>query len=135
MSRGEEMTGCEAQDFAPETLSDGPINLVHLARYTLGNRSLQTEVLGLFLMQADTYLQRLREASDAKSWIDAAHTLKGTARSIGATQVAECAEAAEQLSGGVSDENHQDALRDLAHLVDEANKSIENILAQSSISD
>ena len=40
---------------APQSASR-PIDLVHLARQTLGDRSLEQEVLRLFLTQMDVYM-------------------------------------------------------------------------------
>jgi HPt (histidine-containing phosphotransfer) domain-containing protein len=74
-----------------------PIDLVHLSRYTLGNRSLENELLGLFRSQADVYLARLDEAADDKEWKNAAHSLKGSARGLGAWALADLAEEAEHL--------------------------------------
>ncbi|ABS64126.1 Hpt protein [Parvibaculum lavamentivorans DS-1] len=74
-----------------------PIDLVHLSKYTLGNRSLENELLGLFRTQAGVYLARLVEAADDMEWKNAAHSLKGSARGLGAWALAELAEEAEKL--------------------------------------
>ena len=72
-----------------------PIDLVHLSKYTLGNRSLENELLGLFRSQADVYIARLDEAADETEWKNAAHSLKGSARGLGAWTLADLAEEAE----------------------------------------
>lgn len=72
-----------------------PIDLVHLSKYTLGNRSLESELLGLFRSQTDVYLARLDAADDEKEWQNAAHSLKGSARGLGAWALASLAEEAE----------------------------------------
>lgn len=69
-----------------------PIDLVHLAKQTLGDRSLETEVLRLFMTQADVYMQRVELANDDDARFAAAHTIKGSARNIGAWMVADAAE-------------------------------------------
>lgn len=74
-----------------------PVDLVHLARHTFGDPDLEREVLQLFVVYAPAYLNRLKTAGDARTWRDAAHTLKGAARGIGAWGVAEQAELAERL--------------------------------------
>jgi len=74
-----------------------PIDLVHLSKYTLGNRTLENELLGLFRTQAGVYLARLADASDDTEWKNAAHSLKGSARGLGAWALAELAEEAEKL--------------------------------------
>lgn len=76
---------------------DVPIDWLHLSRFTLGDHTLEREVLGLFAMEAPRYLTLLIATNSRKSWIDAAHTLKGSARAVGAWAVAECAQAIEAL--------------------------------------
>jgi len=108
---------------------DRPVDLVHLARYTMGNRDLEREVLTLFARQSDIYVARLREARDAKSWIEAAHTLKGSARGIGAWQVAEAAERAERRASEAGSASCRDTADAVADRVAEANDFIESLLA------
>ena len=81
-----------------------PIDLVHLARMTLGDRSLEREVLQLFDRQATMLMARVREGSPAVV-AAVAHTLKGSARGIGAGRVACAAEAVElaSASGGAAE--------------------------------
>jgi len=76
---------------------DMPIDWAHLSRFTLNDRALEREVLGLFANEAPRYLSRLKAAADRKEWMEAAHTLKGSARAVGAWAIAECAQAAETL--------------------------------------
>jgi HPt (histidine-containing phosphotransfer) domain-containing protein len=79
--------------------SSRPVDLVHLSRYTLGERALEREVLELFCSQSLVYLERLRDARSDKDWKEAAHSLKGSASAIGAWRTAEAARRAEALSG------------------------------------
>ena len=79
---------------------DTPIDWAHLSRFTLNDRALELEVLGLFAAEAPRYLARMQLATDRKDWIEAAHTLKGSARAVGAWAIAECAQAAEALELG-----------------------------------
>lgn len=72
-----------------------PIDLVHLARQTLGDRALEREILGLFMTQARALVAKLEMAPAGKSRLDLAHTLKGSARAVGAWRVAEQAERCE----------------------------------------
>ncbi len=80
-----------------ERRPDTPIDWAHLSRFTMNDRALELEVLGLFAMEAPRYLARMQLATDRKEWIEAAHTLKGSARAVGAWAIAECAQAAEAL--------------------------------------
>jgi HPt (histidine-containing phosphotransfer) domain-containing protein len=71
----------------------------HLAQMTFGDRSLERELLELFDRQAAMLIARMR-ASDPAAVATLAHTLKGSARGIGAGEVARAAEAAERAAGG-----------------------------------
>ena len=74
----------------------GPIDVAHLQRMTLGDVRLTREVLGMFSLQSSRLLDALADLpSDAAAL---AHTLKGSARAIGAFAVAE---AAADLEAGI----------------------------------
>ncbi|MEM8750814.1 MAG: Hpt domain-containing protein [Pseudomonadota bacterium] len=66
-----------------------PIDLVHLSRQTLGDRDLEQEILALFRSQSQLYLQRLEHSKTRDERKLAAHTILGSARGIGAWDVAE----------------------------------------------
>ncbi len=76
---------------------DRPIDLEHLSRMTLGEKSLEREVLQLFDRQAAMLLARMKNSTAAATGA-LAHTLKGSARGIGAWSVAKAAEAVEQTA-------------------------------------
>jgi HPt (histidine-containing phosphotransfer) domain-containing protein len=109
-------------------VGERPVDLVHLARYTLGNRSLEQEVLGLFLTQSALYLTRLKDAMDEKTWRDAAHTIKGSARGIGAWHVVASAEAAENLQGDGLKTERERVVAVLEGDIQEANSYIRSLL-------
>ena len=67
---------------------NAPVDLVHLSRRTLGDRSLEREVLSLFVRQCDVYLERLHCARDGDARRCAAHALAGSAQAVGAFAVA-----------------------------------------------
>lgn len=67
----------------------------HLGRMTLGDRGLEREVLEIFARQTTLTMERIAGAA-ASSAAAAAHTLKGSARGIGAWRVAQAAERLEQ---------------------------------------
>lgn len=85
----------------------GPaIDLVHLSHQTLGDSALETELLSLFDRQAQQFAGRLSEPlqdGETRWRADLAHTLKGSARAIGAFGLARAAEDYETAirSGGV----------------------------------
>lgn len=97
-----------------------PIDLAYLARFTLGNDSLEQEILELFEIHAPLYLASLRDAVTAKEWHDAAHTLKGAARGIGAWRVGRCAEVAERLRFDTDLDRRTFALDSATEALDEA---------------
>lgn len=72
-----------------------PIDLAHLSSQTGGDTELEHELLALFADQCIKHLDTIRRAN-AKTGSDAAHTLKGAARAIGAWSVADAAERVEQ---------------------------------------
>ncbi|KUM27605.1 Hpt domain-containing protein [Mesorhizobium sp. VK22B] len=72
------------------TAGSRPVDLAHLARQTMDDRALEQEVLALFVQQALSVRDKILDA-DAKERVLLAHSLKGSARGIGAFAVAECA--------------------------------------------
>ncbi len=105
-----------------------PVDLVHLSRYTLGERALEHEVLELFCTQSVVYLERLRAARTDKEWHDAAHSLKGSAQAIGAWGAAAAAEQAEAVSGEVLAATRPARLLAVDASVDEARAYIRSLL-------
>jgi HPt (histidine-containing phosphotransfer) domain-containing protein len=102
------------------------IDLVHLARMTLGDPSLEREVLQLFVRQATMLLERMN-AAPAPAIGTFAHTLKGSAQGLGAWQVAAAAEAVESAAR----EHCSDlaaTLMALSSAVAEAKSSIDDLL-------
>jgi HPt (histidine-containing phosphotransfer) domain-containing protein len=90
----------EALPVSPIADSDScPIDHAYLSRFTLGNAKLEHEVLALFAASAPLYVQNLKTAENGRAWYEAAHTLKGSARSVGARNVALMAERAEAIKG------------------------------------
>ncbi len=86
---------CKGQ--APSQLR--PIDLVHLANQTMGDKALELEVLQMFARQARSCLHEM-SAGDAKAVEAAAHKLKGAAGAVGAFKVRD---AAEMLEGNCGD--------------------------------
>jgi HPt (histidine-containing phosphotransfer) domain-containing protein len=98
-----------------------------LARMTFGDRSLEREVLQLFDRQAGLLLARMHSGESA-AVATLAHTLKGSAASIGATGVVLAAAAVEQAAG--ADECDL-AIGRLAMAIDEACAAIVGLLGAS----
>jgi HPt (histidine-containing phosphotransfer) domain-containing protein len=111
----------------PLAPDDGPIDIAHLARMTLGDAGLEREVLAMFSAQAVRLIGSLAALpADAGAL---AHTLKGSARAIGAFRVAESAESLEAaLANG--DDVHE-ALAELKEAIIQARTAIDAILRRS----
>lgn len=77
-----------------------PVDLVHLARYTGGERALDSEILQLFVTQSAELMAELPAilvAKDRARWHHITHSLKGAARGIGAFGFADIAAEADGL--------------------------------------
>jgi HPt (histidine-containing phosphotransfer) domain-containing protein len=98
-----------------------------LARMTFGDRSLEREVLQLFDRQAGLLLARMHTGESA-AVATLAHTLKGSAASIGATGVVLAAAAVEQAAGAAECDL---AIGRLAMAIDEACAAIAGLLGAS----
>lgn len=98
----------------------GPIDLVHLARQTAGDRDLEHELLALFADQCVKMLAMIRKSGPGDG-CDAAHTLKGAARAIGAWAVAD---AAEKVELSLARRKIAEGLGELAVAADEARAAI-----------
>ncbi|MEL6751459.1 MAG: hypothetical protein AAFO70_05210 [Pseudomonadota bacterium] len=77
---------------AKPRLNETPVDLVHLSRQTMGDRSLERDVLQIFRSQSAYHVERLRAARSLDERRMASHTLLGAARGIGAWEVADAAE-------------------------------------------
>jgi HPt (histidine-containing phosphotransfer) domain-containing protein len=108
--------------------SGKPVDLTHLSRQTFGDHDLEREVLILFERQSHLMIERLRGATTAKSWAEAAHTLKGSALGIGAFHVASAAEAVECDQVDHLSSKAWDDLARLEDAVRKANAFIADIL-------
>jgi len=106
------------------------IDLVHLSRMTLGDRSLEREVLQLFDRQSTMLIERM-EASTPAVTAAIAHTLKGSARGVGATRVASAADAVELACAAPGAAAIAAAIRQLAAAAAEARTVIAELLRAS----
>jgi HPt (histidine-containing phosphotransfer) domain-containing protein len=112
---------------APPPSGERPIDLVHLARMTLGERGLEREVLQLFDRQAGMLVVRMEQAERA-GVCAAAHTLKGSARGIGAWQVAHAAEAVELAAANAAGRDLEAAIARLRAAAAETRALIAELL-------
>jgi HPt (histidine-containing phosphotransfer) domain-containing protein len=111
----------------PLAPDDGPIDIEHLGRMTLGDASLEREVLAMFSAQAASLIGTLAALpTDAGAL---AHTLKGSARAIGAFRVADSAGHLEAAIRSGNNPTH--ALTELNEAVAQARDAIDEILRRS----
>jgi len=106
------------------------IDLVHLARQTLSDQTLEVELLDMFDRQSARIIAQLGDSVDAKIRGDLAHTLRGSALAIGAGRVARAAEIYEaacvaDLRGGAL----KAMLEAVSDAVAEARATIASLLA------
>lgn len=78
---------------------DNAINFAHLRQYVGDDMSLTAEVFGLFRHQTEMWGKVLDAKADDDTWMSITHTLKGTARAVGACGLADACENAELLTG------------------------------------
>jgi HPt (histidine-containing phosphotransfer) domain-containing protein len=136
----------------PLAPDDGPIDNAHLDRMTLGDLALEREVLAMFSAQAVGLIARLAtlcsegrssegrssegrssegRSSEGRSseGLALAHTLKGSARAIGAFRVGDAAEALEAALRNGDDPS--EAIAGLKDSVAEARSAIDARLRRS----
>ena len=111
----------------PLAPDDGPIDIEHLQRMTLGDAGLEHEVLAMFSAQAVGLIGALAMLPGDAGTL--AHKLKGSARAIGAFQVAD---AAERLEAAIrTGDDRSEVLAELDDAVAQARTAIDAILRRS----
>src|SRR3954471_15125234 len=111
----------------PLAPDDGPIDFEHLKRMTLDDAGLEQEVLAMFTAQSAKLMAALATLpGDAPAL---AHTLKGSARAIGAFGVAEAAARLEAVITNGTDPSSR--LIELGDAIALARAAIEAVLPRS----
>lgn len=100
------------------------LDRAHLARMTLGDTALETEILGLFMRQADDLVAGMHAGGDIAAL---AHALRGAAGGIGAFRLAEAA-AEVELASGEGMTASRDAVMRLEIALADARRAIEAAL-------
>jgi len=111
----------------PLAPDDGPIDFEHLKRMTLDDAGLEQEVLAMFAAQSAQLIGRLADLPEDAPTL--AHTLKGSARAIGAFAVADAAARLEAVLADGDDPSNQ--LSELCEAVAVARTAIEAVLRRS----
>jgi HPt (histidine-containing phosphotransfer) domain-containing protein len=107
-----------------------PMDLVHLARTTLGDQSLEGEMLEAFGLEASLLILRTQQAARS-SICAAAQALKGSARGIGAWRIASAAEAVELAAASGAEPELKLAVDRLGVVAEEARAAIAELLQGS----
>jgi HPt (histidine-containing phosphotransfer) domain-containing protein len=111
----------------PLAPDDGPIDIDHLRRMTLGDARLEREVLAMFAAQSVSLIATL--VSLPANAVALAHTLKGSARAIGAFRVAD---AAQSLEAAIRDgDEPTEALAELHEAITQARMAVDAMLRRS----
>lgn len=106
-------------------MTDSPqIDFDHLNKYVGGDPDLTREIFGLFRNQVEMWGRGLHADSDDEVWSSVAHSLKGSARAVGAMALAEICETAESLVG----DDRRPGAREVA--VDKLEIRISKVLAE-----
>lgn len=107
-----------------------PIDMVHLARQTLGDRGLELEVLRLFDDMLAVHFGRLEQSTTRDELIRHLHTIKGASAGVGARAVADLAGAAESglRAGGPVD---PERIEDLHMAIEECRGFVAAVLAEA----
>jgi HPt (histidine-containing phosphotransfer) domain-containing protein len=123
----------------PLAPDDGPIDFEHLKRMTLDDAGLEHEVLAMFAAQSAKLIATLaglpkdsgkhRGKNAGKDAPTLAHTLKGSARAIGAFGVADAAARLEAVLADGDDPSRE--LAELGEAVALARAAIEAVLRRS----
>ena len=83
-------------------MSGQAVDFDYLEGFAAGDMQVVTEVLGIFLTQAEGWRTQLD--APGEGWRDLAHTIKGAARGIGATALGDVADRAERGNAAMAPE-------------------------------
>lgn len=108
--------------------SHKPVDLVHLSKQTFGSKELENELLNLFLSHSQQCLIRLRNAETDTDWANAAHSIKGSARAIGAWAIGDRMEDFERLAATGTLADKTAAVGEIEDLITTTNLYISNLI-------
>ena len=111
----------------PLVPDDGPFDFDHLKRKTMGDASLEREVLAMFAAQASELIEKIVKMPTNVDHL--AHKLRGSAEAVGAFRIIDAAEWLENCLRDNSD--NAEALMTLTDAVLEAREEIDGLLKRS----
>ncbi|TNE37471.1 MAG: hypothetical protein EP347_07775 [Alphaproteobacteria bacterium] len=103
------------------------IDLEFLSANTMADEELQREVLHLFFQQSAVLLEGLSQLDDDRSWYQAAHALKGSARGVGLLPLGLLAEQAETLVGPTNGLKRRAHFHEIVEEVERARSAVREI--------
>jgi HPt (histidine-containing phosphotransfer) domain-containing protein len=121
-------TALDAVVSPPLVPGDRPIDLVHLSHMTLGDHELERDVLILFARQIELMMERI-ETGTGPVAAAAAHTLKGSARGVGAFALARAAAEVEEAAARGDMAGRAAATGRLRAAIRDANAEIAGLLS------
>jgi HPt (histidine-containing phosphotransfer) domain-containing protein len=118
----------------PEAQPGRPVDMVHLAKQTLGDWSLGIEVLRLFDEMQRTYFDRLELSTTRNELLVNLHALRGAATGVGAFALAQLARVTEdELKAG--DPVNPERIADIQMAVEEVSGFIETLVESEPLED
>ena len=109
-----------SNDSSPE------IDFDHLNQYVGGDADLTAEIFGMFGQQVEMWGRMLTVDADDETWESVTHSLKGSARAVGAMGLAALCEKAESLLGqGNRPGLREKAVQDIEHSIYRAKAEIQ----------
>lgn len=94
------------------------IDFEHLNLYVGGDAGLTREVFGLFRNQVEMWGRMLTVDADDDTWMSVTHSLKGSARAVGAVNLAEICETAEaQVGSEATSGGRERAVQNIEHVI------------------
>ncbi len=101
------------------------LDVTHLSTMTGSDVSLAVEVIDIFRQQTEMWTRILDPALPKNQWADAAHSIKGTALSVGALRLAAACGRAEALGRSEEDVSPVEAGTAISAVKDEIGPAIE----------
>ncbi len=101
------------------------LDIAHLSSMTGADASLGIEVVDIFRQQTELWQRMLDPSLPREQWADAAHSLKGTALSVGAKRLAAVCARVERLGRSEQDVSLVEAGTAISALKDEIGPAIE----------
>ena len=104
--------------------SQPEIDFDHLNQYVSGDISLTKEIFSLFKNQVDLWSRSFKPDIPDEIWSAMTHSLKGTARAVGAMKLADLCQNAEAMVG----EHNRPGARDV--IIEQMENRISNIMIE-----